>query len=95
MKTSPILRQLRAWKKANAGKYNIAEMGVFGSAARGSAGAHSDVDVVIRMTNPNLLVMVGVKRELEKTLNKRVDIIHRGTGNRFLNRRVEEEAVYV
>jgi len=71
MTPSPILRQLRVWKKPNAGKYDIAGMGVFGSVARDGASAHSDVDVVIRMANPSLLVMVDIKRELEKLSTSR------------------------
>jgi len=46
-------------------------MGVFDSAAHDGASAHSDVNVVIRMANPSLLVMVEIKRELEKLSTSR------------------------
>ncbi|MCY4047171.1 MAG: nucleotidyltransferase domain-containing protein [Candidatus Dadabacteria bacterium] len=89
------LQGLRNWKAENAGKYGIVEMGVFGSVARGEETAESDVDVVVTMEKPNLLVMVGIKHDLEGYLKKSVDIIHSGTRNRYLAKRIEREMVVV
>ena len=90
-----VLQELRKWKADNAGKYGIVEMGVFGSVARGEETAESDVDVVVTMEKPNLLVMVGIKQDLEDYLKKPVDVIHSGNGESRFYRRIEREMVVV
>lgn len=89
------LKELRNWKAENAAKYGILEMGVFGSVARGEATPDSDVDIVIRMKKPNLFVMIRLERELEKYLNKSVDVISTGVRNPYLRRRIERDMVLV
>jgi len=90
-----ILRELKNWKAANADKYGIVEMGVFGSVARGEATPESDVDVVVRMKKPNLLVMAQIQIELEEHLKRPVDIVHNGNGRCRFYRWVERETVVV
>ncbi|MCY4043172.1 MAG: nucleotidyltransferase domain-containing protein [Candidatus Dadabacteria bacterium] len=89
------LQGLRNWKAENAGKYGIVEMGVFGSVARGEETAESDVDVVVTMEKPNLLVRIRIKRELEEYLKKSVDVVHKGDGSHYLDKRIEREMVVV
>lgn len=48
MNRQEILATLREYKRTNADKYGILELGVFGSVARDEAGEDSDVDVVTR-----------------------------------------------
>ena len=64
--------------------------------ARGQQQATSDVDVVVKMRDPNLFVLVHVKEELEEALHEHVDIVHyRERMNTFLKHRIDQEAVYV
>jgi predicted nucleotidyltransferase len=54
------------------------------------------VDVVVKMREPNLFVLVHVKEELEQALHEHVDIVHyRERMNTFLKHRIDQEAVYV
>jgi hypothetical protein len=69
---------------------------VFGSVARDRATEASDVDVVVELEHPDLLVLVGVKQELEELLRVPTDVIrYREEMNPYLKRRIDEEAVYV
>ena len=91
-----VLEVLRRHKAEFAARYGVTELGVFGSVARDEAGTESDVDIVIRMTEPKLFFMVHIKETLEDTLHRPVDIIqYRKTMNALLKKRIDQDAVYV
>lgn len=55
----------------------------------------SDVDVVVELGVPDLLILVGIKQDLEEILSRPVDIVrYRDHMNAFLRDRIEREAVY-
>jgi predicted nucleotidyltransferase len=90
------LEILRRCKDELSERYGITALGIFGSVARGQQKGTSDVDVVVQMREPNLFVLVHVKEELEEALHEHVDIVHyRERMNKFLKRRIDQEAVYV
>lgn len=92
-----IIEILRDYKKEYAEQYGILDIGVFGSIARDEALEDSDVDVVVRIVNPDLFMLVGIKNELEERLHRPVDIVtyrDRESMNQFLKKRIDEEAVY-
>ena len=62
-KVVPILRH-----------YGIQKAGIFGSYARGEAKKNSDIDILIQPPRGMGLEFIGVKLELEKKLNKKVDL---------------------
>ncbi len=90
------LEILRKHKLQLAERYGITELGIFGSVARGDAGADSDIDIVVKMKKPDLFYMVHIKEELEEEYQASVDIIHyREKMNPLLKQRIDKEAVYV
>ena len=90
------LEVLHRYKKEFEDQYGVTDIGLFGSVARGEATPGSDVDVVIKMRKPDLFFMVHIKEKLEEALHTHVDIIHyRERMNRFLQKRINQEAVYV
>lgn len=90
------LEILRQFKGELSERYGITALGIFGSVARGQQNLTSDVDVVVKMREPNLFVLVHVKEELEEALHEHVDIVHyRERMNTFLKHRIDQEAVYV
>lgn len=56
-------------------KYNIEKAYLFGSYARGEATKNSDIDIMILGGKQDLLEIGGINLELEKILNKKIDII--------------------
>lgn len=57
-------------------KYGITDINLFGSYARGEANSNSDVDIYCDKGNIRTLIDQGMlEEELEKALNKKVDII--------------------
>jgi len=87
---------LREYKATNENIYGIRRLGLFGSAARGEMYEDSDIDVVVELKEPDLLILADIKTDLEEQLGMRVDIVrHRKDMNINLKRRISREAVYV
>ncbi len=90
-----IIEILGDYKKEFAEKYGILMIGIFGSVARDEAGGDSDVDIVVRISEPDLFMLVGIKNDLEERLHRPVDIVtYRENMNQFLKKRIDGEAVY-
>lgn len=95
MNKEKLLDILRKYKNERANYYGIIKIGIFGSTARGDAHEESDVDIVLRIREPDLFMLVGIKEELEERLHRPVDIVtYRDNMNLFLKKRIDEEAVY-
>ena len=67
---------------------------VFGSTARGDAGATSDVDLLVEMEpGRSLLDLVGLWQDLEDLLSTHVDVLSEGGVSPHLRERIYAEAV--
>jgi predicted nucleotidyltransferase len=95
MGTQDILKILHHYKNEVANEYKISRIGIFGSTARGEADDESDIDIVIRVPEPDFFMLAGIKTDLEDRLKKSVDIVtYTDTMNSFLKKRIDHEAVY-
>lgn len=90
------LEVLRRYKREFDRQYGVIALGVFGSIARDEATKSSDVDVVVKMRDPDLFSLVNIKETLEDAFQGQVDIVHyRDRMNAFLKNRIDRDAVYV
>jgi predicted nucleotidyltransferase len=76
-------------------RYPIRTLGVFGSVARGEAGAESDVDLLVTFSEPVGLEIVDLAMELEALLGRRVDLTTPNALKQRLRPYVEKDLVYV
>jgi predicted nucleotidyltransferase len=96
MNRDEILNVLKNYKNNNLNKYEILELGFFGSVARNQASENSDVDMCIKTKTPDMFVLVHIKEELQKLLSISIDIVRiRDKMNPYLKKRIENEAIYV
>lgn len=96
MKRNDILSTLREFKAAKSKEYGILALGLFGSMARGEATDHSDLDLVVETTDPDLFLLVHIKDDVEKLLQCPVDLVRKHSNmNPLLKRRIEKDAIYV
>jgi len=96
MNRDDILQVLRGFKEVNAERYKIARLGLFGSTAKGKRSEKSDIDIVVVLTEPDALNLIGIKQDLEEEFRCHVDVVrYREKMNPFLRKRIEREAVYV
>ena len=90
-----ILKILNRYQKEVANEYKILKIGIFGSTAQGKANDKSDVDIVIRVLEPDFFMLAGIKYDLEDRLKKPVDIVaYTDSMSPFLKKRIDHEAVY-
>jgi predicted nucleotidyltransferase len=96
MTRADVLDTLSRFLGRKQAEYRILRIGVFGSAAHDRLDEGSDVDVVVELSHPDLLALVGIKQDLEEMLHRPVDVVrYRERLNAFLKRRIEQEAIYV
>ena len=96
MNRAQLLKELKKYKKNHYKQYGIDSLGVFGSCSRDEALPGSDVDVVVHLTKQDLFHIIGIKQDLEETLQLPVDIVsYRPRMDSFLKERIDKEAVYV
>jgi len=73
-----LLEHLRRLRPTLAQRYRVRELALFGSIARGTFTADSDVDLLVDFADDaDLLDMVGLANYLEGELEREVDVIPR------------------
>ncbi len=90
-----ILNYLKEHYSEFKSKYNVEQIGLFGSYARDEATENSDIDIFVKM-KPSLFDMVAIKEQIENDLNKKVDIIreHKNIKPIFL-KMIQKDLIYV
>ena len=91
-----IITLLKEYKQKQAARFGVTKMGVFGSAARGTAMKNSDIDIVVEFSKRNLLNRIGLKMSLETFLGESVDIVsYRENLSPLLKERIKKDVIYV
>jgi len=76
-------------------KYNIDNIGIFGSYARGTASENSDLDILVGFKKPNGLGFVTLAEELESLLKVKVDLVSVNAIKPKMMNYVKESLIYV
>jgi uncharacterized protein len=79
--------------------HHVGRLSLFGSAARGEAGAESDLDFIVDFepdARPTLLTLIGLQHDLEDLTGRKVDVVTRKGLKPLIRERVlaEARAVY-
>lgn len=76
-------------------EYHVKSLAVFGSVARGEAGAASDVDILVEFERPvDLFVFLRLQRRLSEILGCRVDLATPNALHSAMRDQILAEAVY-
>lgn len=83
-KIAPVLKQ-----------YNITKASVFGSAARGDDRSDSDIDLLVKVERLPFGIwgFVGLKQDLERALQKKVDVISESALNPKLGAKIKKDLI--
>jgi predicted nucleotidyltransferase len=79
-------------------KYQIVEIGIFGSFVRGEQKSRSDVDILVEFDDkniPGLLKLSEMERYLRKLLKKKVDVVIKSGIRTELKKGILKEVVYI
>lgn len=67
-------------------KYGVKKAALFGSCARGVADEKSDIDILIEPPERMGMTIVRLKRDLEDTLHKKVDLVSYSGISKYLKK---------
>jgi predicted nucleotidyltransferase len=96
MNRQEILDILFSYKNEKKERFNLEQIGIFGSVAKNEFHMNSDIDVVVKLSKPDIFILGNIKVDLESLFNRKVDIVRiREKMNLFLKRRIQKEAIYV
>lgn len=77
-------------------RYNVRELGVFGSYVRQEQTETSDVDVLVEFSEtPSLLKFINLENYLSDNLGIKVDLVHKAGLKPRLGERILAEVVYL
>lgn len=94
-KLSEIKALLELNKQAIKNKYNIKQIGIFGSVARGEATELSDVDILVEFDKPIGLDFVLLADEIESILEVKVDLVTPNAIKPKMFEYIKQDLVYV
>jgi predicted nucleotidyltransferase len=97
MKTLEEIKQtLRETKPLLQEQYQVTELGIFGSYARGEQTETSDVDVLIDYDQaPTLFKLVELRDYLAEVIEMKVDVVTKNGLKPTIRERVLSEVVYI
>ena len=96
MNKEQVLDFLKAHQEEFSKKYQISNMALFGSLARGDEKLGSDIDIAIETKLSDYFKLYDFKEELENQFHSRVDIVRlRENMNPLLKSRILNEGIYV
>ena len=76
MKTKDeIIAILRNFKEEFGERYGIEKLGLFGSVARGEQKEDSDIDICVKLQDPDYFTRMEIKESLEERFNAKVDVV--------------------
>lgn len=86
-----LLRKKKPYLKK---KFNVAEIGIFGSYARGEETKASDVDILVKFSDPIGWEFIDLKEYLEHLLGLKVDLVTIKALKPQLKENILKEVIY-
>ncbi len=91
-----ILSILSRHRKELGKKYNVKEIGVFGSYVRGEQKKSSDIDILIELESPiGLFKFIELEEYLSKLLKIKVDLVTKNALKPRIGEHILKEAVAI
>ena len=91
---SEVIHKISEFRGELTDHFTVQRIGVFGSFARGEAGAESDVDILVELREPTFDHYMDLKFRLEELLDRPVDLVLTDTVKPRLKPIIEREVVY-
>lgn len=91
-----IERIIRKNRKELEERYNLREIGVFGSYARGKQKKQSDIDLLVEVKRPmGFIKFMQLENRLSKMLGVKVDLVTKKALKPYIGQRILQEVRYV
>ena len=92
---STIQDKLRQIKPKLSEKYHVSSIGLFGSIVRTDFKPESDIDIMVDFSRPIGIEFIDLAEELEKLLDRKVDLVSRAGIRPQYYRAIEPDILYV
>lgn len=89
------LDKLRALKPILQKKYPIKQLALFGSVSRAEDNENSDIDIMVELNPPIGMEFIHLCFELEKILNRKVDLVSRNGIKPKYFEEIKTDLIYV
>ena len=90
-----ILNYLKEHYSEFKSKYNVEQIGLFGSYARDEATENSDIDIYVEFKNKTFKNISGLWVFLEELYNKKIDLMHKHKrSNGAIFDKIQKEVIY-
>ncbi len=90
------IEKLVDFKSKFAQKYGITKLGIFGSVARKENTENSDIDIVVEVQEPSLLLMYELKEALKQIFDCEVNLVRfRDSLRPLFKTNIQKDAIYV
>lgn len=77
-------------------KYNLKEIGIFGSFVRGEQNRKSDIDILVEFNDaPDIFLLIDLEDHLRKLLHKKVDLVRKSAIRVELREDISKEEVLI
>jgi uncharacterized protein len=74
-----VIARLRSLKEEIATRYDVREIGIFGSVARGDDDQKSDIDLLVEFgPDADLITFIGLWQYLEDVFGTKIDLVSNG-----------------
>jgi hypothetical protein len=91
-----IKETLEKYKQEIAEKYNVSEIGVFGSYTRGQQGDQSDIDILVSFSKPiGFIKFMRLEFYLTELLGRKVDLVTKDSLKPHIGKVILRETQYV
>ena len=91
-----IMARLRNLKGELATRYDVREIGIFGSVARGDDDQKSDLDLFVEFgPDADLIAYIGLWQYLEDTFGMKIDLVSKGGLKGDMREAVMRDLVFV
>ena len=90
------LAKLAKFKDANAARFGISRLGLFGSVARQENTEDSDIDIVVEMSEPDLRILYELTENLRALYGCNVDVVRmRDSLRPSFKANIQKDVIYV
>jgi len=91
-----IKRILKSHKREIQKRYNVKEIGIFGSYVRGEQKSKSDIDILVDFFEaPDLIEFIELRTYLSRLLKAEVDLVMKSALKPGIGRKILNEVIYL
>jgi predicted nucleotidyltransferase len=91
-----VMARLKSLKGELATRYDVREIGIFGSVAREEHDAGSDIDLLVEFgSQADLLTYIGLWQYLEDSFGIKIDLVSKGGLRREMRDAVMRDVVFI